>query len=319
MADTSHELLRVEDLQKTFPRGHRTLKAVDRVSFTLRAGETLGLVGESGSGKSTLGRTVLRLHQPTGGRVFFEGKDLSLLSREQLRDQRRHMQLIFQDPLAALNPQMTIGQAIEDPLRIHRVGTPTQRRDLVLQLLDTVGIGREFIDCFPYEFSGGQQQRVGIARALALQPKFLVCDEPVSALDVSIQAQIIKLLVELRKEYHLAYLFIAHDLGVIKYLSDRVAVMYLGKIVQLGSTADVFGRPAHPYTKAMIDSVPRIPKDGVPGRRFSTLQGEIPSPIDLPKGCRFAGRCPVATARCRTEEPELRELTPGHLVACHLA
>lgn len=319
MADQTTELLRVEDLQKTFPRGNRTLKAVDHISFSLRQGETLGLVGESGSGKSTLGRTVLRLHEPTGGRVLFEGKDLSQLNRQQMRDQRRHMQLIFQDPLAALNPQMTIGQAIEDPLIIHKVGTPAQRRDLVLQLLDTVGIGREFIDCFPYEFSGGQQQRVGIARALALQPKFLVCDEPVSALDVSIQAQIIKLLVELRKEYHLSYLFIAHDLGVIKYLSDRVAVMYLGKIVQLGATSDVFSRPAHPYTKAMIESVPRIPKDGRPGQRFSTLQGEIPSPIDLPRGCRFAGRCPVATARCTTEEPALRELTPGHLVACHLA
>jgi len=319
MADQTTELLRVEDLQKTFPRGNRTLKAVDHISFTLRQGETLGLVGESGSGKSTLGRTVLRLHEPTGGRVLFEGKDLAQLNRQQMRDQRRHMQLIFQDPLAALNPQMTIGQAIEDPLIIHKVGTPAQRRDLVLQLLDTVGIGREFIDCFPYEFSGGQQQRVGIARALALQPKFLVCDEPVSALDVSIQAQIIKLLVELRKEYHLSYLFIAHDLGVIKYLSDRVAVMYLGKIVQLGATSDVFSRPAHPYTKAMIESVPRIPKDGHPGQRFSTLQGEIPSPIDLPRGCRFAGRCPVATARCAAEEPALRELAPGHLVACHLA
>jgi oligopeptide/dipeptide ABC transporter ATP-binding protein len=312
------ELIRIEGLQKYFPRGNKTLKAVDNVSFRLYAGETLGLVGESGSGKSTLGRTILRLHEPTGGKVFFEGTDLANLSRHQMRQQRRHMQLIFQDPLAALNPQMTIGQAIEDPLLIHNIGTPATRRLLVTQLLDTVGIGREFIDCFPYEFSGGQQQRVGIARALALQPKFLVCDEPVSALDVSIQAQIVTLLAELRREYHLSYLFIAHDLGVIKYLSDRVAVMYLGKVVQLGTTADVFHNPAHPYTKAMIDSVPRLPKNGVGQSRFSTLQGEIPSPINLPQGCRFAGRCPAAAARCAVEPP-LREISPGHHVACHFA
>ncbi len=312
------ELLRVEGLKRYFPRGRRVLKAVDDVSFALQAGETLGLVGESGSGKSTLGRAILRLIEPDAGRVFFDGDDLASLDKESLRRKRRHMQIIFQDPLASLNPQMTVGQAIEDPLIVHRIGTAEERRSMVADLLDVVEIGREFIDSFPYEFSGGQQQRVGIARALALQPKFIVCDEPVSALDVSIQAQIISLLVGLRERFKLAYLFIAHDLGIIKYISDRIAVMYLGRIVQLGRKEDVFANPAHPYTKAIISSVPRIPRDGKQQRRYATLKGEIPSPIDLPPGCRFRSRCPSAEPECRAIEPELREISPGHWVACHL-
>ncbi|MBN1662738.1 MAG: ABC transporter ATP-binding protein [Deltaproteobacteria bacterium] len=311
------ELLRVENLKKYFPRGSKVLKAVDNVSFTLQEGETLGLVGESGSGKSTLGRAILRLHEPDDGRVFFEGADVAHLGKEALRQKRRHMQLIFQDPLASLNPQMTIGQAIEDPLIIHGIGTPVERKQKVAELLSLVDISPEFINSFPYEFSGGQQQRVGIARSLALNPKFIVCDEPVSALDVSIQAQIISLLLDLRQKFNLAYLFIAHDLGVIKYISDRIAVMYLGRIVQLGPKEELFKNPAHPYTKALISSIPRIPRDGKQVRRYETLSGEIPSPIDLPSGCRFYSRCPVVLDQCKNVDPEFKEISAGHWVACH--
>ncbi len=313
------ELLKVEGLKKFFPRGRKVLKAVDDVSFSMQPGETLGLVGESGSGKSTLGRSILRLIEPTAGRVIFNGEDIGALNRDALRRARRHMQIIFQDPLASLNPQMSIGQAIEDPLIIHGIGGAEERMRTVEELLDVVEIGKEFKNSFPYEFSGGQQQRVGIARALALNPKFIVCDEPVSALDVSIQAQIISLLTHLRKQFNLAYLFIAHDLGVIKYISDRIAVMYLGKIVQLGRNEEVFRNPAHPYTRAIISSVPRIPRDGVQKKRYETLKGEIPSPIDLPPGCRFKSRCPIAQEICGVQEPELREISAGHWAACHFA
>jgi peptide/nickel transport system ATP-binding protein len=311
------ELLKVEKLKKYFPRGGKLLKAVDNISFSLKAGETLGVVGESGSGKSTLGRTILRLLEPDGGRVFFEGTDLSALNREELRNKRRNMQIIFQDPLASLNPQMTIGQAVEDPLIIHKIGTKEERKRMVMDLLDMVELGKRVVNSFPYEFSGGQQQRVGIARALALNPKFIVCDEPVSALDVSIQAQIITLLTGLRKQFNLSYMFIAHDLGVIKYISDRVAVMYLGRIVQLGSKNDIFKNPVHPYTKAIISSVPRIPRNGNPVKRYETLSGEIPSPIDLPPGCCFYSRCPEAKPECKDIEPGLTEISQGHFVACH--
>ncbi|MEW6046835.1 MAG: ABC transporter ATP-binding protein [Bacillota bacterium] len=312
------ELLVVKDLKKSFPRGGKVLKAVDGVSFAIRPGETLGLVGESGSGKSTLGRAILRLIEPDAGQVIFDGVDLRQLDKESLRAKRREMQIIFQDPLASLNPQMSVGQAIEDPLVIHQIGTPAERKEIVADLLDTVGIGREFIGSFPHEFSGGQQQRVGIARALALKPRFIVCDEPVSALDVSIQAQIISLLIDLKGKFGLSYLFIAHDLGVIKRVSDRIAVMYLGRIVQICDKEELFRNPLHPYTKALISAVPRIPRNGRPVRRFETLKGEIPSPIDLPKGCRFHPRCPVAEPECRAAEPELQEVAPGQWVACHL-
>lgn len=312
------EILKIDSLKKYFPRGEKVLKAVDDVSFTLQPGETLGLVGESGSGKSTLGRAILRLHEPDGGKVFFEGEDLLKLTKEELRMRRRHMQIIFQDPLASLNPQMSIGQAIEDPLIVHRIGSPQERKEKVNKLLEIVGIGSKFYNSFPYEFSGGQQQRVGIARALALNPKFIVCDEPVSALDVSIQAQIISLLIDLRERFSLTYLFIAHDLGVIKYISDRVAIMYLGKIVQIGPKEEIFRNPVHPYTEAIISSVPKIPWDGTPIRRYKTLKGEIPSPIDLPPGCRFRSRCPVAKQACAEYEPQLKEVASGHWVACHL-
>lgn len=310
-------LLTVEGLKKHFKRSGKLLKAVDGVSFSLESGETLGLVGESGSGKSTLGRSILRLIEPTAGKVSFEGTELGKLGREALRLKRRDMQIVFQDPLASLNPRMTIGAAIEDPLIVHGMGGQAEREERVRDLMAIVGLDEAFMHSFPYEFSGGQQQRVGIARALALNPKFIVCDEPVSALDVSIQAQIIALLAKLRKDFGLSYLFIAHDLGVIKYISDKIAVMYLGRIVQIGRKEDIFRRTAHPYTRALISSVPSLPKGGIQRKRFEVLSGEIPSPIDLPPGCRFASRCPFVKERCRAEEPELREISAGHHVACH--
>ena len=312
------ELVEVRGLRKSFPRGRKRLRAVDGVSLSIRAGETLGLVGESGSGKSTLGRCILRLIEPDAGEVYFDGVDLRRLSPEALRAKRRDMQIIFQDPLASLNPQMSVGQAIEDPLAIHRIGTPAERRAIVDELLEAVGLGRQYRYAFPHELSGGQQQRVCIARALALRPRFIVCDEPVSALDVSIQAQILALLKELRERLGLSYLFISHELGVVRYFSDRVAVMYLGRVVEMAPKEALFREPLHPYTRALISAVPRLPRDGQRIRRFETLSGEIPSPIDLPRGCRFHPRCPVAKVVCREVEPELEEVAPGHWVACHL-
>lgn len=312
------ELLLVKNLKKYFPRGRKMLKAVDGVSFSINKGEVLGLVGESGSGKSTLGRTILRLFEPDDGEIIFDGIDLRRLEGEELRKIRRFMQIIFQDPLASLNPQMTIGEAIEDPLIIHNIGTKEERRKIVMDLLDMVGIGREFIESFPYEFSGGQQQRIAIARALALSPKFILCDEPVSSLDVSIGAQIISLLYELKRQFNLSYLFISHDLAVIMYLSDKVAVMYLGAFVEMAPKEELYSNPLHPYTKALFASVPKMPKNGNPKKIFPSLKGEIPSPIDLPKGCRFQSRCEYVTEICKKQEPLFREVSEEHFVACHL-
>jgi peptide/nickel transport system ATP-binding protein len=313
------ELLKVTGLKKHFSVGRKLLKAVDGISITINKGETLGLIGESGSGKSTLGRAILRLIEPEFGEVIFEGENLRKLRAEKLRIKRRDMQIIFQDPLASLNPRMNIGETVEDPLIIHNIGKNTERKEKVKEYLDIVGIGRKFINSFPYEFSGGQQQRVGIARALILNPKFIVCDEPVSALDVSIQAQIISLLSELREKFSLSYLFIAHDLAVVKYISDRIAVMYLGRIMEIGSKDEIFRKPLHPYTKALISSFPKIPKDGIPQKIYETLKGEIPSPIDLSFGCRFRSRCPMAKEICQTsEEPKLKKVSSDHQVACLL-
>ncbi|HQE25829.1 MAG TPA: ATP-binding cassette domain-containing protein, partial [Candidatus Atribacteria bacterium] len=267
------ELLVVRNLKKYFPARGKWLKAVDDVSFSIGSGETLGLVGESGSGKSTLGRSILRLIEPDDGEVIFEGVDLRKLEGEELRQRRKFMQIVFQDPLASLNPMMTAGQNIEDPLIIHNIGTREERRKTVMELMDIVGLGREIIDAFPHELSGGQQQRVGVARALALNPKFIVADEPVSSLDVSIQAQVISLLYELKRRFRLSYLFISHDLAVVKYLSDRVAVMYLGTIVELASKEKLYESPLHPYTRALLASIPKMPKDGKPQKRFSALKG----------------------------------------------
>jgi peptide/nickel transport system ATP-binding protein len=312
------ELLIVKNLKKYFPVRRKYLKAVDNVSFSLEQGETLGLVGESGSGKSTLGRSILRLIEPDDGEIIFNGVNLMKLKGEELRQARRFMQIIFQDPLASLNPMMTVGQNIEDPLIIHNIGTKEERRRAVEELLDIVGLGRDVIDAFPHEFSGGQQQRVGIARALALNPKFIVADEPVSSLDVSIQAQIVSLLYELKKRFKISYLFISHDLAVVRYLSDKVAVMYLGAIVELAGKDELYSNPLHPYTRALLASVPKMPRDGERQRRFSALKGEVPSPIDLPPGCRFQGRCEFVMEICRKKEPDFREVSSGHFVACHL-
>ncbi|MHB1192715.1 MAG: ABC transporter ATP-binding protein [Longimicrobiales bacterium] len=319
-------LLEVRDLVKHFPiqrgflrREVGTVRAVDGVSFDVLQGETLGLVGESGSGKSTLARTVLRLEEPTSGSVRFEGEELAGLAGEALRLRRRHMQMIFQDPFASLNPRMRVGSIVREPLDIHRVGESQERDERVAALLERVGLERRSARHFPYQLSGGQRQRVGIARALATGPRLIVADEPISALDVSIQAQIVNLLQELKDELGLTYLLIAHDLSMVRHACDRVAVMYLGRLVETGARADVFERPRHPYTRALISSIPVPDPERQAVRVAVPLEGDVPSPAAPPPGCRFHTRCPFAVARCRVEEPELRDAAPGQLVACHRA
>jgi oligopeptide/dipeptide ABC transporter ATP-binding protein len=319
-------LLAVRDLRRHFPirgglfrRVTAHVKAVDGVSFRIAAGRTLGLVGESGCGKSTLGRAILRLQEPTSGEVLLKGENITALSREQLLPRRRQMQIIFQDPYASLNPRRTVGQAIREPLDVHRIGTPAERERRVAELLDVVGMNEAAQDRYPHEFSGGQRQRVGIARALALNPSFIVADEPVSALDVSVQSQVLNLIARLQREHGIAFLFISHDLAVIQHVSDDVAVMYLGKIVEMTSAAELYRNPLHPYTRALLSAVP-VPD---PARRRGriVLPGDIPSPAKPPSGCPFHPRCPEAIARCRTEAPPLLESgTEGasHRVACHL-
>ena len=316
-------LVEVRDLSKHFPvrsgllsRRTGAVHAVDGVSFTLRRGECMGLVGESGSGKTTVGRLLLRLLEPTGGQVLFEGRDVAGADGEELRALRRQMQMIFQDPYSSLNPRMTVEQMIREPLAIHRLAQGAERARRVAELLDVVGLRAEHARRFPHEFSGGQRQRIGIARALAVNPKLLVCDEPVSALDVSIQAQVINLLRALQREFHLTYLFIAHDLGVVRHIADRVAVMYLGKVVEMAAKPALFARPLHPYTQALFSAIP-IP-DPEAARERIILQGDVPTPIEPPSGCRFHTRCPFAEEICRQREPPLAEVAPGHRAACHL-
>ena len=327
MADTNERtpLLKVEHLSKEFPAesgmfakrfSKRVVSAVNDISFEIYPGETFGLVGESGCGKSTTGRTIMRLTKPTAGKVFFQGKDVSEMSKHEIKDMRREMQFIFQDPYASLNPRMTIGEIVSEPMTIHGVGTKEERIERVRELLDVVGLNPEHINRYPHEFSGGQRQRICIARALALNPEFVVCDEPVSALDVSIQAQIINLLKDLQEKYKLTYLFISHDLSVVEHISDTVGVMYLGNLVEYGETADIFKNPLHPYTKALFSAIP-IPDPTVKRERI-VLQGSIPSPANPPQGCKFHTRCPYATERCKTECPTQREIEPGHYVVCHL-
>jgi oligopeptide transport system ATP-binding protein len=318
-------LLRVDNLVKHFPimrgifqRQVGAVRAVDGVSFEVKRGETLGLVGESGCGKSTTGRAVLQLYRPTSGNVYFDGADLTRVKGEELRAMRRRMQMIFQDPYASLNPRMTVGEIIREPLIVHRVATESEADDRVKQLLELVKMNPSFSTRYPHEFSGGQRQRIGIARALALQPSFIVCDEPISALDVSIQAQVVNLLEELQKEFNLTYLFIAHDLSMVRHISDRVAVMYLGVVVELTSRDELYNNPLHPYAQALLSAVP-VPDPAVESTRKRTiLEGDVPSPANPPSGCRFRTRCPIAEAKCAESRPEFREVKPGHFVACHL-
>ena len=317
-------LLEVENLKQYYPiRGGllgkvvNHVKAVDGVSFTIYPGETLGVVGESGCGKSTTGRSILRLEEPTEGSVVFRGDNILNYSKEQMRKIRKEMQIIFQDPFASLNPRRTVGQTIEEALEISNVVPPEDRRVRALQVMEQVGLRPDQIDRYPHEFSGGQRQRICIARALAVEQSLIVCDEAVSALDVSIQAQVLNLLKDLQQQYDLTYLFISHDLGVVHYITDRVMVMYLGKVVELSNTAELFDTPYHPYTKALLSAIPSLDPDEKKERII--LQGDVPSPIDPPTGCRFHTRCPIAVERCKLEEPLLRELSPAHHVACHLA
>jgi oligopeptide transport system ATP-binding protein len=315
-------LLRVESLVKHFiaERGllggvRSTVKAVDGVSFTVAAGETLALVGESGCGKSTTGRLVLRLIEPTTGSVAFDGRNVFALSGEGMRGLRRAMQIVFQDPYASLNPRMTVGEIVGEPLALHGLFLGPARRERVAELLALVGLLPQHAGRYPHEFSGGQRQRIGIARALAVEPRLIVCDEPVSALDVSIQAQVINLLGDLQARFGLAYIFIAHDLAVVKHIADRVAVMYLGKIVELADKRDLFASPRHPYTQALLSAIP-VPAPDARRERI-ILQGDVPSPLAPPPGCRFHTRCPRSQDRCRTEEPAVRQVAPDQYAACH--
>ncbi|MBN2047398.1 MAG: ATP-binding cassette domain-containing protein [Anaerolineaceae bacterium] len=319
-------LLRVENLVKHFPvssnalfrRKREVVHAVDDISFSIRRGETFGLVGESGCGKSTTGRTILQLYKPTSGSVFFEDVDLTRLSRDELRAVRSKMQMIFQDPSACLNPRMTVGEIVSDPLWVNKreMGRGAIN-DEVANLLELVKMSPSLVSRYAHEFSGGQRQRIGIARALALRPKLIVCDEPISALDVSIQAQVVNLLEDLQNQFHLTYLFIAHDLSMVRHICDRVASMYLGVIVELADRNDFYQRPLHPYTKALLSAVP-IPDPVVEEQRQRIiLKGEVPSPIHPPSGCQFHTRCPIAQEICAQERPKLKEYVPGHMVACH--
>ena len=328
MADNNTPLLKVEHLHKEFPTGSgfmggkfskKVVSAVNDLSFEIRAGETFGLVGESGCGKSTTGRAIMHLDPPTSGKVYFEGRDISKMNKKELKAMRREMQFIFQDPYASLNPRMTIGEIISEPMVIHGIGTPVERIERVRELLDVVGLNPEHINRYPHEFSGGQRQRVGIARSFILRPKLIICDEPVSALDVSIQAQVLNLLKDLQKQYGTAYLFIAHDLSVVQHISDRVAVMYLGKMVELSDWKSLYAEPNHPYTQALLSAVPIPDPDVQQNRKRIILAGDPPSPIDPPSGCRFHTRCPIAQAKCSEEAPEFREIGEGHFCACHYA
>ncbi len=322
----AEKLLQVKDLVKHFPvrggvfsRVHSFVRAVDGISFDVEPGETLGVVGESGCGKSTAGRSILRLIEPTSGEVYFEGTNILTLDRESMRKLRREMQIIFQDPYASLNPRMTVGSIVGEPLSIHKIAKGKERQEKVAAILQRVGLRPEHMRRYPHEFSGGQRQRIGIARALALNPKLIIADEPVSALDVSIQAQVINLLEDLQEEFGIAYVIISHDLSVIQHICDRIAVMYLGEIVEIAEADELVMSPRHPYSEALLSAVPIPDPQAKQDRERIILHGDVPSPVNPPSGCRFHTRCPYKEDKCTVEKPPLRELTSGHFTACHFA
>ncbi len=317
------ELLKVNGLKKYFPitsgilsRVSNYVKAVDGIDLTIGRGETVGLVGESGCGKTTLGKTIIKLHEPTEGEIIFEDRDITNLSTSSMRPVRKRMQIVFQDPYGSLNPRMKVEDIVSEGLVIHGVSSNSERKEAVRETMRTVGLREDALSRYPHEFSGGQRQRIAIARAIALRPDFIVCDEPISALDVSVQAQIINLFIELQEKFGLTYLFISHDLRVVKHISDRVAVMYLGKIIELAASKELYKNPLHPYTKILISSVPVA--DPTRKREAAVLKGDVPSPINPPSGCAFHPRCPIAVEKCSREEPGLRDVGGGHMVACHL-
>jgi oligopeptide transport system ATP-binding protein len=317
-------LLQVQNLKKYFPVSRQLFRtqrryviAVDDVSFDVLKGETLGLVGETGCGKTTVARTILQLYRPTSGKVLFDGVDLASLQENDLRKMRSRMQMIFQDPYASLNPRMTVGAIISAPLDVHTALTQKEKRERVQELLKLVGLNPDFVNRYPHEFSGGQRQRIGIARALALNPDLVICDEPISSLDVSIQAQVVNLLEELQDKLGLTYIFVAHDLSMVRHISDRMVVMYLGKVMELADRNEIYLHPLHPYTRALMSAVPIPDPDKARNRKRIILKGDIPSPLNPPHGCNFNTRCPMAAERCFQEDPEYREIQPGHWVACH--
>jgi oligopeptide/dipeptide ABC transporter ATP-binding protein len=311
-------LVQITDLKKHFPAGKQVVRAVDGVSFTIQRGETLGLVGESGCGKTTVGRCLLRLIEPTGGAVKFDGQDLLQLSKRELRALRRRMQIVFQDPYSSLNPRLRVGAIIGEPLEIHGLGTKQERKDRVAELLRVVGLDPDYANRYPHQFSGGQRQRIGIARALALNPDFIVADEPVSALDVSVQAQVVNLLQDLQEQFGLTYLFISHGLAVVEHISTRVGVMYLGKLVELAPADEIYAKPLHPYTQALLAAIPKPDPAAKAESATRRLSGDVPNPLAPPAGCRFHTRCPHATEQCKTAEPPFVEVEKGHWVACFL-
>ncbi|OPJ56542.1 ABC transporter ATP-binding protein [Clostridium oryzae] len=325
MSNEDKILLEVKNLKKYYPvkKGFFNnkvsyVKAVDDVSFYIKKGETLGLVGESGCGKTTCGRTTLKLYEPTDGEIIFDGKNIEKLSEKEMLPYRKKMQIIFQDPYASLDSRMTVGDIIGESMDIHRLASGKERKEKIQYLLDTVGLNREHINRYPHEFSGGQRQRIGIARALAVEPEFIVCDEPISALDVSIQAQIVNMLEDFQENLNLTYLFIAHDLSMVKHISNRIGVMYLGNMVEVGESNELYSKPLHPYTQALLSAIPIPDPDESATKSRIVLNGDVPSPIDPPEGCRFSGRCKYAKDICRQVTPKLKEMAPDHSVACHL-